>query len=126
MMYLLDTNIFLEILLGQEKKDYCKRFIIENRDRIFISDFSLHSIGVILFRNGKENLFCSFFEDIKKSVRILTLPYEGYSEISKVKELYFTDFDDSYQYLIAKYHGLDIVSMDSDFNKFNDINVLLP
>ncbi len=51
-MYLLDTNIFLEILLGQEKKDECKKFLIANEDNIFISDFSLHSIGVILFRHN--------------------------------------------------------------------------
>jgi predicted nucleic acid-binding protein len=25
-MYLIDTNIFLEILLGQEKKEICKNF----------------------------------------------------------------------------------------------------
>jgi len=48
MSYLLDTNIFLEILLGQDKKEVCKKFLETHIGEIFISDFSLHSIGVIL------------------------------------------------------------------------------
>ena len=48
MSYLLDTNIFLEILLNQDKKEKAKMFIFDNIERLFISDFSLHSIGVIL------------------------------------------------------------------------------
>jgi len=52
-MYLLDTNIFLEILLDQEKKSACQKFISKNSDKIAISDFSFHSIAVILFRYKK-------------------------------------------------------------------------
>jgi uncharacterized protein len=50
MAYLFDTNIFLEILLDQNKKDKSKKIISENIDELFISDFSLHSIGVILIK----------------------------------------------------------------------------
>ena len=53
-MYLIDTNIFLEILLSQEQKDICKEFLVSKIEQIYISDFSLHSIGVILFKNNKE------------------------------------------------------------------------
>ncbi len=46
-MYLLDTNIFLEILLSQEKSSVCKTFINSHYDEIFISDFSLrHKIRI--------------------------------------------------------------------------------
>jgi predicted nucleic acid-binding protein len=45
MPFLFDTNIFLEILLGQEKKETCKELLNNNIGNIFISDFSLHSIG---------------------------------------------------------------------------------
>lgn len=47
-MYLIDTNIFLEILLNQDKKEICKNFLSENFNLLHISDFSIHSIGVIL------------------------------------------------------------------------------
>ncbi len=32
--YLIDTNIFLEILLGQDKKESCKSFIVNNFGRL--------------------------------------------------------------------------------------------
>ncbi|GAK48839.1 hypothetical protein U14_00050 [Candidatus Moduliflexus flocculans] len=31
-MYLIDTNIFLEILLEQAKKDVCKAFLTQHAD----------------------------------------------------------------------------------------------
>jgi PIN domain nuclease of toxin-antitoxin system len=50
MDYLFDTNIFLEILPGQEKKETCKKILADYKRTIFLSDFSVHSIGVILFK----------------------------------------------------------------------------
>lgn len=61
-MFLADTNIFLEILLEQDKKEECKRFLINNIGNLSITDFSLHSIGVILFRYNKEDIFQKFVE----------------------------------------------------------------
>jgi len=51
-MFLIDTNIFLEILLEQEKKEDCKKFLNDHIGNLHITDFSLHSIGVILFKQG--------------------------------------------------------------------------
>jgi len=34
------------------------------------------------------------------------------------------DFDDAYHYSIAKYYGLKLVTMDKDFEKVKDIEVL--
>ena len=39
MSILVDTNIFLEILLDQDNKEHCKSFLNENSDRLSISDF---------------------------------------------------------------------------------------
>ena len=49
-MYLLDTNIFLEILLQREKSKAAKHLFIANPSTdLFITDFSLHSIGCFPF-----------------------------------------------------------------------------
>ena len=61
-MYLVDTNIFLEILLAQHRKEDCKRFLDTHIEEIAISDFSLHSIGVILFRNHEGGTFLKFVQ----------------------------------------------------------------
>ena len=64
-MYLVDTNIFLEILLQQNKSKNCKLFLDKNSGVLNISDFFLHSIGVILFRNKKEKIFLKFMRATK-------------------------------------------------------------
>jgi len=50
-MYLIDTNIFLEILLDRENKESCKKFLIrvEKGEIVaIITTFALHSIAIIL------------------------------------------------------------------------------
>jgi len=124
-MYLVDTNIFLEILLAQKKKEKCKEFLNTNIKELYISDFSLHSIGVILFRSNKEDVFQKFVNDIIPNIEIITLPKDLYKDLSEVKRTFKLDFDDAYQYKIAKEYGLKIVSMDKDFEKVKDeVNVI--
>jgi predicted nucleic acid-binding protein len=50
-MFLVDTNVWLELLLEQEKADEVRQFLqgIEAR-RLSITEFSLYSIGIILTR----------------------------------------------------------------------------
>jgi predicted nucleic acid-binding protein len=57
-MFLVDTNVFLEILLKQDKREDCKKFL------------------------------------------------------------------NAYQYSIAKYHGLKVVTMDRDFERIKDMDIL--
>lgn len=78
MKYLVDTNIFLEILLLQEKTEKCKKILRKYKDEIVISDFSLHSIGVILFRHRKELIYFKFIVDVVSKVKIVSLPLSSY------------------------------------------------
>jgi len=124
MMFLVDTNIFLEILLGQDKKEDCKKFLANNIGELNITDFSLHSIGVILFRYGKEEIFQKFAEDVIPNTKVLSLPMELYSEIVNVRKRLNLDFDDAYQYIIARHYGLKVVTMDKDFERMKDVEIL--
>jgi predicted nucleic acid-binding protein len=123
-MFLADTNIFLEILLKQNKKEECKHFLDNNSADIHLTDFSFHSIGVICFRYGKEEMFQKFIEDILPMVNLITLPVGNYSEVIENRKELNLDFDDSYQYTVANYFDLKIVTMDNDFKKVKDIEVL--
>ena len=122
-MYLVDTNIFLEILLDQKRSSDCKKFLEKNYDKIFISDFSLHSIGVILFRYKKKEIFKDFIQDILPEIKILNLPSKAYDIFIETTELPNFDFDDLYQYSVAKYFDLEIVTLDSDFKIVKDIKI---
>lgn len=119
-MKLFDTNIFLEILLSQKKNKKCKKELERSLNQIYISDFSLHSIGVILFKHDKEKLFKAFLDDILPKVKIITLSKELYNDLPKIKRKYKLDFDDAYQFKITDENGFEIVTMDTDFKKVND------
>ncbi|RJP76907.1 MAG: PIN domain-containing protein [Candidatus Zixiibacteriota bacterium] len=119
-MYLADTNIFLEVLLAQEKKDICKEFLATHQDNLFMSDFSLHSVGVVLFRLHKSELFTRFINDIRDQVGILRLKPEDGLELASLNERWSLDFDDAYQFKIAEMHGLQLVTLDHDFEGVAD------
>ncbi len=122
-MYLADTNIFLEILLKQEKSELCKNFLKNNFESLNISDFTLHSIGVILFRQKEENLFLNFIEDMFSHIDVKSLPKENYKEIVEVKRKHNLDFDDAYQLSISKTYELKLITMDQDFKGIDEIKV---
>ena len=115
--YLIDTNIFLEILLNQEKKEECKIYLINKFGNISISDFSLHSIGVILFRYKKFEIYNSFIEDVLPKIKVETLPKDNYNKVGNIAEQYNLDFDDAYQVTVAESNNLTISTMDKDFEK---------
>ena len=124
-MYLLDTNMFLEILLDQERKEECKNFLNDNLGDLNVSDFSLHSIGVVLYRYQKDEIFQSFIKDILPKVDVVNLPIDAYSFVEDARKIHKLDFDDSYQYGLAHFYDLVLVSMDQDFRKIDDPKILL-
>jgi len=74
-MYLIDTNIFLEILLEQEKANEAERFPREvPTEHLHVSDFFLYSIGIILFKQRKYDAFLEFVED-RKGITLLRLSF---------------------------------------------------
>ena len=118
-MYLADTNIFLEALLGQDKKDDVQLFL-QNIDlsTIFITDLSLHSIGIILYRLKNFALFSSFVEDIiVDGVDILSLPPEDLKTLDLTADKFNLDFDDAYQYAVAEKYEMQLISFDTDFDR---------
>lgn len=98
--------------------------MINNIGNLAITDFSLHSIGVILFRYHKIDVFHKFIEDIATNTNNLSLPVELYNNIIEIGESLTLDFDDTYQYAVAKYFWLKLVTMDKDFEKVKGANVL--
>ncbi|MCK5719482.1 MAG: PIN domain-containing protein [Thiomargarita sp.] len=123
---LIDTNVFLEILLEQEQCTLCKQFIADNFTNICISDFTLHSIGVVTFRKKKPELFNRFTQDMLSHIDILTLPKSNYEQMNTIAQSLNLDFDDAYQYSIAKYYNLKLVTLDKDFKNLNldDVEVI--
>jgi hypothetical protein len=119
MRYLVDTNIWLERLLDQEKSEVVSQFLEQiPLSDLFVSDFTIHSIGVILSKYKKFDVFSEFLDDLFVNGQIGQLslnPNELIKVISNMQEFNF-DFDDAYQLSVSQKYDLVIVTFDKDFN----------
>ena len=91
-MYLIDTNIFLEILLNQEKSKLCKSFLDKSVGYMNISDFTLHSIGVILFKLNEDQAFLKFIADVLPTTNLTSLPKDKYEDMIRIKKKFNFNF----------------------------------
>ena len=85
---------------------------------LFISDLALHSIGIILFRLKKEDLFLLFLDNvfIDGINNVVSLNEKELKRVDEISKSFNLDFDDAYQYTIAEKYDLQIISFDKDFN----------
>jgi predicted nucleic acid-binding protein len=117
--YLVDTNVWLERLLDQEKSVIASKFFdLMPVDSLYVSDFSIHSIGVILSRLKKYDVFETFINDlfINGQIELLSLDSPDLLEVIGNIQKYKLDFDDSYQISVAQKYDLTIITFDKDFN----------
>jgi predicted nucleic acid-binding protein len=119
-MFLVDTNIWLERLLDQERSSEVGQFLAQTpTSQLLISDFTLHSIGVILDRLGKRPVLLQFIDDvfIQGGVILASVQPEAMPHLVAVMEQFGLDFDDAYQYVVAEQADAVIVSFDSDLDR---------
>jgi predicted nucleic acid-binding protein len=118
MRLLVDTNIFLEVLLEQARSEEAKELLAKtNTHDLFISDFSLHSVGLILLRQGKPDAFRDFLTDMVTGARVVMLHPGEIGAVTDHATAFNLDFDDAYQYAVAEKYNLIIVSFDKDFDR---------
>ncbi|MBX3279277.1 MAG: PIN domain-containing protein [Acidobacteria bacterium] len=119
-MYLVDTNIWLERLLGQAKSDDVGQFLDRiPSNQLFITDFAFHSICVILTRLKRTATLRDFVEDvfINGAVTLASIKPEDTKSLIDAMDKYNLDFDDAYQYVAAEQDDLIIVSFDEDLDR---------
>ena len=127
MKLLVDTNIFIEVLLNQVNAGVARTFL-ENRkgNDLFVSDFALHSIGLLLFRHKRHHVFRQFLLDVIGRIGTVMVSLSA-PEMDAVVDgagKFSLDFDDAYQYSLAVRHGLRIVSFDADFDRTTEGRLL--
>ena len=120
MRLLLDTNILLEVLLAQAKAEEAKKFLANPAEHdLFISDFSLHSIGVVLFRHKLPSAVEQFVKEMlfDGEILLLSLEPEDMDSVVNSGNRFNLDFDDAYQYALAEKYDLTLVSFDADYDR---------
>jgi len=121
-MYLVDTNIFLEVLLSQRRKDECKKFLGMLRDgkvEGVVTDFTIHSIIVLMDGFGKLGELKVFLSSLTayKGLYVYTTSIFDEVDAIEVAEKNSLDMDDAIQYVVALSINADaIVSFDRDFD----------
>lgn len=119
-MYLIDTNVWLERLLDQERSEDVRRFLDATpTERLFVTDFAFHSIGVVLSKLNRTDALIRFVRDafVDGAVALVHLEPEDTERIVAVAQQFNLNFDDAYQYMAAEKHGLTIISFDADFER---------
>ncbi len=127
MTLLVDTNVFLEVLLNQARAEEARTFLNQaDIHDFFISDYSFHSIGVLFFRKRQPQIFRAFVDDVilSGSVRIISLSPEEMGPVMEAAGRFGFDFDDAYQYATAQKFGLRVVTYDADFDRAEGIKLL--
>lgn len=116
-MFLVDTNVFLEILLEQQRAEEAREFVLNApAGSLHISEFSLYSIGIILLRLGRHEVFRLFLQDVRDGIRLIRLNLDELDVVAEVVQNLNLDFDDAYQYVLADGRKLRLVSFDADFD----------
>ncbi|MBS3948445.1 MAG: type II toxin-antitoxin system VapC family toxin [Dethiobacter sp.] len=119
-MYLVDTNVWLELFLEQEKAAEVRRFFQQVEARLIaITEFSLYSIGVILTRLKKDEVFVDFLSDTVEDSGVMRIRLDAADprQALAVRKQYQLSFDDAYQYVAAVKHEYTIISFDADFDR---------
>ncbi len=120
MRCLIDTNIFLEVILEQEKSRESLDFLSKtNVFEFFVTDYTLHSIGALLVRRRLHEVFQQFLSDmlLDSEIEVISVLAEEMPELIKAAKKFNLDFDDAYQYLAARKYDLILVSFDADFDR---------
>jgi predicted nucleic acid-binding protein len=119
-LILIDTNIFLEMLLGRSKAEQCRTLldmVSEGMVESAVTHFSVHSVEAIMRKNGGE--LTSFLRALDQTVGLYLFDTTLSDEVSASILTGSTklDFDDAIQYYAAKKLGAAaIVSFDRDFD----------
>jgi predicted nucleic acid-binding protein len=119
-MFLVDTNVWLETLLGQSKSPEADAFFKAVSPRDFVvTDFTVHSIVLKLLRRGLKARTAEFLDDLllEPVVRVVALSPERLPQVLKAITDFGLDYDDAYQYVAAESLGVAVVTFDADLLK---------
>ena len=118
-MYLIDTNVWLERLLDQVRAEEVGQFIDRiSSEQIFMTDFSFHSIGIVMSKLNRREALLRFVQDVllDGDIALVHLEPIDTQPLVRIMEEFNLDFDDAYQYMAAEKYNLTIVSFDGDFD----------
>lgn len=121
-MFLIDTNVFLEVMLARAKRKACIEVLNAvkiAREKAAVTDFTIYSIMIILDGRGRLRELDRFLRSLS-AYKGLTLYASSLEDKLEAVELAVSgefDVDDAVQYASAKSLGAKaIISLDRHFD----------
>jgi predicted nucleic acid-binding protein len=121
-MLLIDTNIFVEVMLAQAKRKACMDFlnaVRSGKEKAAVTDFTIYSIMIILDGRGKLRELDRFLRSLS-AYRGLTVYASSLEDKVAAVELAVNgefDVDDAVQFASARsLRAKAVVSLDRDFD----------
>jgi predicted nucleic acid-binding protein len=103
------------------------KLIEKGEIKVIVTSFALHSRAIILEKLKDIDSYRDFLGVITASAGLMTYSTTPQDEIEicTISKKFNLTFDDSLHYFVAKTFGLNLVSLDSDFDR-TDINRMHP
>jgi predicted nucleic acid-binding protein len=118
----IDTSIFVEMILAQERADDCRLlfdFVAEGEIEAIVSHFAIHAIEVMF---PPEKQLSEFLEAIEssKGLKVYDTSLIDEKQVALLSKKTGLDFDDSIQLYVAKVTSSStIVSFDRHFDNLD-------
>ena len=119
-MILLDTNIFLELLLDQKRATECEellQLISKEKTEAAVTHFAVHAVEAVI---DDPKSLATFLGNLEHSAGLSIYDTNLSDEMAAalITQKIDLDFDDRLQYYVAKKLGVDaLVSFDKHFDK---------
>ena len=119
-MILLDTNIFLELLLDQKRAAECEELlqhISKGKTEAAVTHFAIHAVESVI---GDTKGLGKFLSNLERSAGLSVYDTNLSDEMAAalLTDKVGLDFDDTLQYYVAKKLGVDaLVSFDKHFDR---------
>lgn len=132
-MYLIDANIFLELLLDQSRADECHRFLTEvseGKRQGFLTDLALDSVLIILESRRKQPQELASFLSAIASYKGLSLYWLSLADRLRATRLmsrHGLDFEDATIVQTASRLGVKaVISFDRDLDTIPNLRRVEP
>jgi predicted nucleic acid-binding protein len=127
-LYLIDANIFLELMLDQAKADECEKFLTlvhKDKREALVTDLTLDSVLIVLENKGRKPSDLRLFLSSIASYKGMTIYFLALSDrlgATRLMEDLKLDYEDSTVAQVAKRLSVEgVVSFDKDFDRVQSI-----
>lgn len=123
-MYLVDTNVWMEVILDRANAKKAQAFLAAKKG-LHVSSLTLDSLGIMLEKEGRMRAFQDLLENVTNGlVAYVTLSPPQLSLLPEAMKRLGVDYEDAYQLACAVKAGARLVTQDKKLLKLAGVVAL--